>query len=106
MAGSGGQTRADACIRTLAADPAAFTTPGTAANALSVTDPAKLQNFVLQALHSLESGDSKQLAGVLAELKRFESAFSPAEVKYAKAAGVELLEASGVTDEVVLGLFR
>tara|TARA_B110001452_G_C15213502_1_gene420883 strand:+ start:1572 stop:1826 length:255 start_codon:yes stop_codon:yes gene_type:complete len=79
---------------------------GVAANALSVTDPAKLEGFILQGLRSLESGDPKQLAGVLAALRQFEGAFAATDVAYVRAASLELLQAAGVTDRAVLALFR
>ena len=78
---------------------------GAAANALSVTDPNKLKDFVLQGIASLESGDKQQLAGFLAEAKRWEAGLNEADVVKAKAAGLELFRAAGVTDRAVLGLF-
>ena len=78
---------------------------GTASNALSVTDPQKLERFLLQLLASLESGDDGQLVSTLAEAKRFEASLNAADVSNVKAAARELFEAAGVRDPVVLGLF-
>ena len=77
---------------------------GVATNALAVTDSYKLQIFVKQAVASLESGNKEQLAGTIAEIKKFESSFRPRDVKRVKAAAVDLLTAAGVTDTAVLGL--
>ena len=70
-----------------------------------MTDPNKLKDFVLQGIASLESGDKQQLAGFLAEAKRWEAGLNEADVVKAKAAGLELFRAAGVTDRAVLGLF-
>jgi len=78
---------------------------GAAANALSVTDPTKLTDFVLQLIRSLASGDKQKIADFLAEAKRWEASLNQADVVKAKAAGLELLRAAGVTDRAVLGLF-
>ena len=64
-----------------------------------------LDDFVLQGIVSLESGDKQQLAGFLAEAKRWEAGLNEADVVKAKAAGLELFRAAGVTDRAVLGLF-
>ena len=71
-----------------------------AADALSVSDPAKLQAFVVQAARSLQSGDKLLLAGALAEGGKFASTLSPTDVKASAAAGLELLKATGAPADV------
>ena len=44
---------------------------GTAANALSVTDPEKLQIFLMQAIASLNSGDPREVATAVNEVRKF-----------------------------------
>ena len=77
---------------------------GVASNALAVTDPARLEVFLLQAVASFYSGNKQQLASTLAEIKKFESTVSPSDLARVKVAAVDLLTAAGVTDTAVLGL--
>ena len=78
---------------------------GTAANALSITDPIKLKNFVLQAIASFESGNKQQLASTLEDVRKFEASLNPNDVTHVKDSAIGLLKAAGVTDAAVLGLF-
>ena len=71
-----------------------------AADALSVSEPTKLQAFVVQAARSLQSGDKLLLAGALAEGGKFASTLSPTDVKASAAAGLELLKATGAPANV------
>ena len=73
---------------------------GTAADALAVSDPTKLQAFVVQAAKSLQSGDKLLLAGVLAESGKFAATLDPTEVSKAATASLELLEATGAPADV------
>ena len=62
-----------------------------AADALSMSDPAKLKSFVFQGGMSLMTGDRSQYAGVLGETVKFSLSLDKGEVLHAKDAGFELL---------------
>ena len=68
---------------------------GKMANALSVTDPDKLKTFIYQAIRSLESGDQKQLAAVVAEGRKFEASLDQASVRKSTSAALGVLKAAG-----------
>ena len=68
---------------------------GKMANALSVTDPGKLKTFIYQAIRSLESGDKKQLAAVVAEGRKFEASLDQTSVRKATTAALGVLKAAG-----------
>ena len=66
-----------------------------AGDALAVTPPVKLKAFVLQAVKSLQSGDSAQYAGVVAEATKFFASLDQSDLSNVKTAGVQVLLATG-----------